>query len=269
MRIAFARIAGILLILTGITGIIIMAAGLYWTLFVLPETYQDIQRNVRLLNDTLDTTSEGLILAEDSLETSIASITTLETTVTATGRSIRDTTPMLETMVLLARDDLPATVASAQLSIEAAQDSAEIIDGVLSFLSGLPLVPRNLYNPPVPLHIALGQVSESMENIPESLETIEASLTTTGLNLVTIESDIYLIAADINEINASMVEARAVIYEYQILIDDLQIRTSNLENNLPDTFNMLTLLLTVIFIWAGISQIGFLLLGISILAPPV
>jgi hypothetical protein len=269
LRIAFARIAGVLLIATALTGILIMALGLYWTLYLLPDTYEDIQGNVRLMNDALLTTSQGLVLAEQSLETSIASLTTLEDTVYATGRSINDTTPMLETMVLLARDDLPATVESAQLSIVAAQESAEIIDGVLSFIAGLPLVPRTLYNPPVPLHVALGQVTESMQNIPDSLQTIEASLTTTGLNLITIETDIYLIAADINEINASMVEARGVVENYQVLVEDLQIRTADMERTLPERFEMFTLLLTVMFIWAGVSQIGFLLLGLSILAPPV
>jgi hypothetical protein len=268
LRIAFARIAGVLLILTALTGILIMAAGLYWTLYQLPETYENVESNVILLNDALTTTSQGLILAEQSLETSIASLTTLESTVNATGSSIKDTLPMMETMVILARDDLPATVESAQLSIDAAQDSAEIIDGVLSFLAGLPLVPRNLYNPPVPLHVALGQVSESMQNIPGSLETIEASLTNTGFNLLTIEEDIYLIAADINEINASMVEARAVIENYKLLVEDLQLRTAELETNLPQTYDSFTLLLTVLFVWAGISQIGFLLLGITILTSP-
>jgi methyl-accepting chemotaxis protein len=269
LRIAFARLAGLLLILTALTGVIIMAGGLYWTLYMLPDTYENIQNNILILNDALNTTSEGLILAENSIETSISSTTTLEATITATGRSIRGTTPMLETMVLLARDDLPNAVSSAQLSIDAAQDSAEIIDNVLSFLASLPLVPRDLYNPPVPLHVALGQVSESLENIPESLETIEVSLTNTGLNLIEIEDDIYLIAADVNEINASMVEARGVISEYQVLIIDLQTRTDNLERSLPDMFNQLTLLLTVIFVWAGLSQIGLLFLGFSILAPPV
>jgi methyl-accepting chemotaxis protein len=269
LRIALARLAGLLLILTALTGVILMAGGLYWTLVLLPDAYEDVHNNVRLMNDALNTTSEGLILAEHSLEASIASITTLESTIIATGRSIKDTTPMLETMVLLARDDLPNTVSSAQLSIDAAQDSAEIIDSVLSFLAGLPLVPRDLYNPPVPLHVALGQVSESMENIPASLETIEDSLTITGLNLITIEADIYLIAEDINEISVSIGEARGVINEYQVLVHDLQTRTDNLERSLPEWYNTLTLLLTVVFVWAGLTQIGFFLLGISILAPPV
>jgi methyl-accepting chemotaxis protein len=268
LRIALARLAGLLLILTALTGIILMAGGLYWTLVMLPDTYEDLHNNVRVLNEALATTSEGLVLAEQSLEMSISSTVTLEDTIIATGRSIRDTTPMLETMVLLSRDDLPNAVSSAQLSIDAAQDSAEIIDNVLSFITGLPFVPRDLYNPPVPLHVALGQVSESLENIPESLETIEASLTTTGLNLIEIEDDIYLIAADVNEINTSMVEARGIIYNYQVLIGDLQTRTDDLEAGLPESFDILTLFLTVVFVWAGLSQIGLLFLGFSILAPP-
>jgi uncharacterized phage infection (PIP) family protein YhgE len=265
LRIPFTRMAGVILVITAIAGLVISIWGLFWTWMTLPDISQNLQGNVRLLSEALGTTSEGLVLAEHSLQTSISSITTLEAAVEATGKSINDTTPMIETMVILAREDLPATVNSAQLSVVAAQDSAEIIDGVLSFLSGLPLVPRNLYNPPVPLHIALGQVSESMENIPAALITIEDSLNATSANLVTIEADIYLIAQDISEINASMAEGHLVLTQYQELISDLQIRTAAFENGLPDQLRMLSIILTVVLVWVVFSQVAFLFQGLSLL----
>jgi hypothetical protein len=267
VRNPFLRFTGVILIITAIAGIIfsmLVLAGLW---IYRPTAAETVRGNVLLVRDTLQTTSSGLVIMEQSLESAISSFTTLETTVIATANSIEDSTPMLNTLVLLTAEDLPATISSAQLSLEAAQDSAEIIDGLLTFLANLPLVPRNLYNPPVPLHTALGQVSDSLENMPQALTTIEESLTTTSANMITIRGEISLIADDLSEINLSLVEARGVIGDYQVLVTDLQTRADRLEQDMEAGLNILILVLSFILVWIAISQLGLLVQGIDLLSP--
>ena len=263
MRYAFDRLIGVILIVTAIFGILFSLIALIGVWIARPQVISIFQGNMHTIQSTLDTTATGLDIAGASLSASIASITTLEATVQATGKSINDTTPMLETLVILTQEDLPNTVSSTQLSLVAAQDSAQIIDGMLSFLNSLPLVPPNLYNPPVPLHIALRQVSDSMENLPTALVTIESSLTATSSNLETIETDIHSIAGDIHEINLSMVEAQSVIQQYHELVADLQQRAERTESRIPGWINSLALILTFIFVWMGVSQIGLILQGLD------
>jgi hypothetical protein len=265
VRNAISRIIGVIFIFTAIIGILFSITALVWMWMLHPTITENMQGNVRLINNALTSTAEGLDIADHSLETSISSLTTLELTVEATARSIQDTTPMVDTLVILSGEDLPATVTSAQLSLTAAQDSAEIIDSVLRFVSNLPLVPRTLYNPPVPLHIALAQVSESLENIPQALNTMETSLEATSANLVAIETDITLIAADLSEINLSMVEARGVVNDYQILISDLQFRVEQVETDLPGWLNSVALILSFLLVWAGVSQFGLFMQGIDLI----
>jgi tetratricopeptide (TPR) repeat protein len=224
------------------------------------------RENVHLLRDTLDTTQDGLVLAANSLESSIVSITTLETTVEATARSIDDTAPMIETFVILTREDLPNAVNSAQLSLVAAQDSAEIIDSVLSALAAIPFMPNDLYNPPVPLHVALGQVYESMENLPDALSTMEESLNLTSQNLEVIQADINLMAEDIHEINISMGEAQTVMSDYQKLVSDYQSRLERVDQNIDRWINMAYIILTFLFVLLGVTQIGLLTQGLALLA---
>lgn len=257
------KILGVTLIFTAVIGILFSLVALVGLWSMLPTFTQNVQANVRLIGDALQTTSDGLAIAEHSLETSISSITTLETTVEATARSIKETTPMVDSLVALAGEDLPETVSTAQVSLVAARESAEIIDGVLSFLAGLPLVPDTLYNPPVPLHIALDQVSQSLENVPPALETMESSLLAAGVNMETIEADFTLIAADIREINTSMVEAQGVVDDYHVLVNDLLARVDRAEANMPGWINAAALVLTFLLVWAAISQVGLLMQGLS------
>jgi hypothetical protein len=255
------KILGFILSLTAIIGIIFSIAALVLLWTNRPAVTTFATENMEVAHQTLDTTQAGLLLAESSLESSIASITTLETTIAATAKSIDDTAPMIDTFVILSAKDLPEAVSSAQLSLLAAQDSAEIIDGLLSALSSIPFVPKDLYNPPVPLHVALGQVYDSVENLPAALETMEASLASTGKNLEVIQEDINLMASDIHQINLSMTEAQTVLTDYQDLVTDLQMRLDQLEQNMDSwiqaTYGLLTFLLALL----AVSQLGLLAQG--------
>jgi methyl-accepting chemotaxis protein len=266
VKTAFARIIGVILSFTGVIGIIfsILALIVLWTYRPTVSTFA--RDNIRLVGETLDTTQAGLMLAANSLESSILSITALEATVEATARSIDDTAPLINTFVVLAREDLPNAVNSAQLSLVAAQDSAEIIDGLLSALASIPFVPRDLYNPPVPLHVALGQVYESMENLPEALKTMEESLDLTGQNLEVIQTDINLMAEDIHEINLSMVEAQTVMSDYQKLVSDYQLRVDRMEQNVDRWIDSVYVVLTFLILLLGVTQLGLLTQGIALLA---
>jgi methyl-accepting chemotaxis protein len=266
VRTALKRIIGVILSFTAIIGIIfsLLALIALWT--YRPNVDSFAKENIRLLEVALDTTQAGLVLAADSLESSILSLNTLETTVEATARSIDDTAPMIDTFVFLAREDLPNAVNSAQLSLVVAQDSAEIIDGVLSALSSIPFVPRDLYNPPVPLHVALGQVYESMENLPEALNTMEESLNLTGQNLEVIQADINQMAEDIHDIKLSMAEAKSVLNDYQELVSQFRIRVDRVVQDVDQWIDSAYLILTFLFVLLGVTQLGLLTQGITLLA---
>lgn len=266
MKTIFTRIVGVILSFTAVIGIIfsIVALIAIWT--YRPDVNTYAKEYIGLIHQTLDITQAGLVLASDSLESSILSITTLEATVEATAKSIDDTSPLIGTFVILTSEDLPDAVSSAQLSLLAAQDSAEIIDGLLTALASIPFVPRDLYNPPVPLHEALGQVSESIENLPEALKTMEESLTITSQNLEGIQADITLMAEDIHEINLSMVEAQTVLSDYEDLVSDYQLRLDRIDQNTERWINVAYLFLTFLLVLLGVTQLGLLTQGIALLA---
>jgi hypothetical protein len=262
----FRKIIGVILSLAAIVGIIFSLAGLVILWRYQPDVHTFATENMSVLRQTLDTTQAGLFLAESSLESSIASITTLETTIAATAKSIDDTAPMVDTFVLLTSEDLPTAVSTAQLSLLAAQDSAEIIDGLLSALASIPFVPSDLYNPPVPLHVALGQVYDSVENLPDALQTMEESLISTGQNMEVIQADINLMATDIHQINTSMVEAQTVLNDYQDLVADFQTRLDRVNQHLDDWIQTTYWLLTFMLTLLAVTQLGLLAQGIGYLS---
>lgn len=265
MKSTIKRLTGIVLILAAVGGLLFSLTGLFATWALKPTVTSNLLSDISTLNDALTATSDGLQIASDSLSTSIESITALQFTVQATADTIDTTTPMIETMADLARDDLPATITATQTSLMAAQESARIIDGVLGAFNNIPFVPNNLYNPPVPLNEALADVSSSLEGLPPALKTIDQSLEASGENLKAIQKDVTLMADNISTIQSSLEDAQGVIEAYQGLVADMQTRTTRIEKGLPGWIDFLAILLTFLFLWLAIAQIGLFLQGWELL----
>jgi len=259
------RITGIVLIIAAVGGLLFSLAGLVGTWALKPAITSNLLSDVGTLSDALTATSDGLQIASDSLSTSIDSVTALQYTVQATADTIDTTTPMVETMATLAKEDLPATITATQTSLLAAQESAKIIDGVLGALNNIPFIPNNVYDPPVPLHVALADVSASLEGLPPALKTIDQSLETSGENLKSIHKNINLMADNIKTIQASLEDAQGVVDAYQKLVSDMQKRTIHIEERMPGWINLLAVLMTFIFLWLFVAQIGLCLQGWDLL----
>jgi DNA repair ATPase RecN len=160
------------------------------------------------------------------------------------------------------KDDLPNTITATQSSLAAAQESAEVIDSVLNALSFLPGID---YNPEVPLHVALGKVSESLNDLPGTFTEMQASLKDAGRNMEVIQADLPVVAEQIGQIEASMTGYKAIIKSYQDSLAELQKRLAKSEANLPALLTFLALALTIFFLWMAVAQLGLFMQGRELL----
>jgi methyl-accepting chemotaxis protein len=155
-------------------------------------------------------------------------------------------------------------VGAAQTSLASAQESAEIIDRILRVVARIPFVNLD-YNPPVPLHTALAEVSSSMDDLPGSFATMENSLENASSNLEVIQADIALMSTNVREIKTSLESARDVVKEYQAVVTELQSRTQGLETRLPTLIDLSAIVLTLFLAWMSVTQIGLFYQGWELL----
>lgn len=254
------RIIAILMVIFAILSLIITAFGIYQVWQLREPAIENISDTLDLAGTTLQATADGLVVVGESLDSVISSLSGLESTVTTLAKSIEDTAPLVNSLGTLTGEVLPKSVTSAQTSLNSAQDGARIIDTVLRALT---IFNRSAYEPEVPLHEALGEVSEGLNDIPDSLTTMEGSLETTYDNLEVMQAEISLIAEDISAINKGLEEGKKVIEQYQELIADMQSRIDNFQSRLPNLIDTLAWLLTFVLIWLGIAQVGLLTQGIT------
>ncbi len=158
-----SRLFGFILIITGLVGIAISSVGLTTLWRNKARMTERIHADLELTINALEATAEGLRIADQSLETAAVNITTMESTLTTVAESLAETPELLDAISDLISNDLPDTIGATQASLEAAQSSAEIIENVLIILTSIPFLPGDPYEPEVPLHVSLGEVSTSLD----------------------------------------------------------------------------------------------------------
>lgn len=259
------RIIGYALIFSAILGAVISIGGIYaiWH-FKAPLT-KAANSSLDLLSTTLTSTQEGLNLAEQAVQTASANVDALEIAVATLAKTITDTRPLIVSLAQLVGDELPTSVQVAQTSLDTAQSSAKIIDDLLRVLTSIPFFPGERYNPAVPLNVALGQVSDSLDALPESFNNMDSSLKKTADNLIIMKNDVELIAVNIKQVSASLEASRQVVVQYQTVTSDLLTKVTNIQLRLPFWINLTAWIATLVLVWLASAQLGLFLQGREIL----
>lgn len=265
MKTTINRTFGLIVILAAIAGLLFNLGGVVFVWRVKEDVTSSLVSAATSANTALGTTLQALDVAQVSLATSVKSVQRMESTLNATAGTIETSSPMMDTLAGALKEDFPKTISSAQTSLASAQESARLIDSFLRALTNIPFVPDNLYDPPVPLDVALKSVSDSLEGLPKSFTTMGESLTTTKGSLATVQSDITQIADNVSEINTSLENAQEVIAQYRLTISDLQEQVNRATARIPTLIDVAAWVLTFVFTWLALSQIGLLFQGMEML----
>jgi len=260
------KIIGLFLIIAAVGGLIFSIAGLVLVRRVESQVTTGMQNFVDVLSQTLETTGQGLTVTQQALKSSVDTVSSLQTTVQTTAKTIKASGPMVDEISKLMTTDLPNTVKSTESSLRTAQDSAKLIDSVLSTLSSIPLLGSGIpYNPQVPLDQALGEVADSLTKLPESFASMADSLKASSSNLETFQADLSVMAESIGEIEKSVAQYESVVGDYQKSLVNLNSSLSTLKGNLPNIVRMLVLGLTIFLIWMAIVQFGLITQGLELM----
>ena len=263
---SFLRATGALLVLAGIGGIVFSLAVIVLLWRGQPQVETAFEGSLILLEDTLRVTGEGLDAAAESLDATITSVASMETTLNQVADATGQSVPVIENLVTLTQDELPATIRSAQVSLVSAQDAAQVIDRILRAIAGIPLLGRSLsYNPQVPMHEALGQVISDLDSVPATLEEIGESVSSTDDTLLAIQASLELMAVDIRGVSSGLEQSQEVVSQYQTVIADLQERTSRTRASLPGMLDGASWFLSLLFAWLGVAQLGVITEGLRML----
>ncbi len=256
MRTTLSRTLGALLVVAAVGGLVFSILGLVGTWRYKESITNTLLSNIKLVNDTLETTIEGLQVTQKSLDEASTSMDALKGTLDTATQTLKSTQPVIDSIADLMAQDLPETIRATQSSLDAAQESAKVIDSVLQGLSFL-----IDYNPEMPLNEALEKVSASMDDLPEALVGMEDDLRETSRNLEVAQSDLALIIEAVEQIDDSLQDYKSVMVSYHTSLSSVQKQVETLQDRLPKLVNWTAWGLTAFLAWMSIAQLGLLTQG--------
>jgi hypothetical protein len=258
---AVTRAVGVALIGAALLGLVLSIIGLVLVFAVGARAEAAVLRELDVLDEALTTTSEGLFVAGAALTDTAQTISSLSKTFVSVSMTITETQPIISTMADLTSEDLPQTINTTRQALDSAQETAQVIDGVLGSLSFFGLG----YNPEVPLNEALGEVSNSLIPIPAALGEISRGLTTANRNLATVAADLGTVTLGLDAIAVSVAEMTAVITRYELVVDSLQNEVALVRAAAPGWFFAGRLGLSLLILWFAVAQLALFTRGWELL----
>ena len=275
------RLLGIVVILTALLGMG-LSGGIYWYGHQAIETaVAQSDGALATLGTTLQTTQDVLGVAKTSLNDVGTILGTVEGTTDNLAQTIRDTGPFLDQIDTIATEQVPDSLQTFNDVIPNIATVAGTVDNTLTILSGFGFE-RNLdyglvklgtisfdlgidYNPTVRFDESIRQLGASIEDLPDQLRTLDSHLAVTAENLEAISVDITTLGVNISDINETIGTTPALLDEYITTLTQIQDSISQTRLQITQQEANAKLVVTVLAVWFGLTQIAFLYLGTELL----
>jgi len=249
--------------------IVVTSLGLLLSLFFLfftwsvrePATVR-LQAVATTTADILETTGQGLEIIDQVLVNVYSSTLALEESASALAGMIESSSVFVDTAGGFLGEGLINTITNTQTAIDSAQETASVIDNILTTLSRIPLIGID-YNPSRPLGNALGDVSESLDPIQGTLTEFQQNLQDTRTSMQEFSTQVQSLEQNIANINQNLLATQQTIDAYQIRLSSLQVWMDNAVDQLPTWITTLCWIITLIIFWFILIQIGIMLQAIN------
>jgi len=262
----YVRSIGFLLVTTAILGLVIMVVGMIALWQYEARLKVQLDDTLAVVEDTVTGMNAGLILADKTLDQTTAMADTLAETLRATGESVENAIPLLESVRQVTTIDLPDTVRSTQVALDAAQASAKVIDTAMAILRAIPFLGLGGASE-APLGETLKNVSASLDDIPTTLLSMDESLSTSTEDMAEMPAMLTDMAANVDSIRTNLKDAQVVTDQFLVTMASLEGKVTVAREKTPATLDRIALMLTLVMLWLAMTQIGLLVQGMGMLRP--
>jgi methyl-accepting chemotaxis protein len=255
------RTAGTLLILLGALGIVLSALGVVTIWRAADDVTVAADDALSVLSDTLTDVDRSVDVASSTLEGAALAIDGLYTTTLDVSETLSSTRVTIDEMAGLTEDELPQSIESSLLALEALEETAGVID---QLLRGLQIFGVGNYDPEIPLDQAVAEAGEGLEPVPESLRTMGAGLHETSASLEQVQDGIVLMGDYMKGIRQNAADADRALANHRRTLQDLQARVRAIRPNVGRPIRMVAWGATLLLIWIGLSQLAIVRWGVSL-----
>lgn len=256
----FKRIIGVLLVIIAIVSLLFSVVATFAVWNYRQPMAEAATAGLQLLDETLGTTVDAFVTVEEALATANSSVASAQDTFKSLSLTITSSNPTLDSLAGFLAEGLPNTLKSTGRTLDAAAQSAQVIDGVLETLSSIPLL-NIAYDPQMPLSDTLAGIGESLNALPDALGDLGGNLSGTSATLPALAKNLDELGGSIGELTTSLTSAEQVVASYKGLIGRYQAAIRSLEAFIPTIVSIGPIIFTFFVFWLAVVQLAALLKG--------
>lgn len=256
----FKRIIGILLVILALVSLVLTSGSVYAVWSYRTVAADSVTRGLTLLDETLGTTTEAFETVDASLGAANASVTSAKSTFNTLASTVSSSSPTLDSLADFLGEGLPDTLATTQDTLKSAAGSAQLIDSVLTTMSGIRLLGIE-YDPQQSLSESLDGISASLDTLPESMRALGNNLGNTSSTLPTLAQSLQQFGGSLDQINTSLGSAQQVMAAYKDLVARYQGAIHSVNAFIPTIVSVGPIIFTFFAFWLAVVQAFTLMKG--------
>lgn len=257
------KLIAAILIGTAIFGWLISLSGLV----LLWASYRPVKKTtmelVEVTSGALQVSSQTIVLLENSLIQAEGSLNEITHTSEGFSSVVDNTSSVLEEVSQILGDEFIKILRGTSAGMEGLEKTSRLIDGTLVFISSIPFLGGDRYEPEVPLAESVAGIRRDLEAMPLALEGISDQINETAIGLQPLPTAMENLNVHLEGIQKNLVETRRQLEEYQSLIETYQNQLENLKNNLPAVITSIYITLSLLLLWIALAQTGLFTQGIE------
>jgi hypothetical protein len=270
------RIIGVLLLLVGLIGLGLSIGGIVVGGQVVDNIGAGLATTLTSTSSNLDTVEVTLKQVRATLEAATQGLDTVQQTLVDAGQAASQTTSVIDQANTIVSQDVPDSLDSIQTTLPNIIAVAKTVDQTLIELSQFKVDRRVLgtqlsfdlgidYDPPQPIDESLAQVEASLADLSTNFGRLEGELAQSSENVGLIGQDLQLIAGDIGDVSEQVAGFVPLMDDYLQAVTGLKRSLDQTQAGLAGQLNTVKLVITILMLWIGLSQLAPLYLGWELL----
>jgi chromosome segregation ATPase len=250
------RIGGLILLILSVIFFLISLGGLIGIWVYNQPLTERALTTIETISVDLEGAAEAIELSKAELISAQAQIDLLQAILETLGLNAAEDLNRLADIVSKVEDTLSPVLNSVSSGISTLRDSLLTIKDTLETINELPLI--NIQVPGI----------ETVEEGANQLDTLQNQIEEGGGKIEqlsqTTQDTIDSLVTGFAELEGSIVILLETLDVYESKIESTQAQLQYLESNLPTWIDLASVILTVILVWLGISQVGLFILAWSL-----
>jgi methyl-accepting chemotaxis protein len=204
----------------------------------------------------LEVSSQTIVLLENSLLSAEASLGEVQTTLNGFSSVIGNTSTVLEVISQVLQDELIQILRDTSTGLEGLEKTSRLIDNTLNFISSVPFIGSSQYQPETPLAESVASIRKDLQGLPPAMDKVSSELSQTASSLQSLPEAMDNLTLQLTAIQENLKKSRNQMDEYHLIIQSYQNKLERFKNNLPVFISGSYVIISVLFVWIALAQIG-------------